>query len=342
MRLFLHCALAPDGAGRTRAEIESAMELEYELAEGAGEPCALLHVAQEGLSRLAAHPERWKSARAALLELCLALPRRGDLLLLEAEGDWRLMLGRASLAEAEAFAAALATGAHRLRIPGEAAPRRLALSIGLAASQPEQELAFETLVRVAREGAELASLSGDGRVVHTQLYALQQRQLERERPGLRVPSKARRSAATQAQGAPHAGHASAAQPAGSGAARPERAIGPDAGELDARIGELAEERVRAVLAGRLAELEAAHTREVELYERRIAKLNQELALCEESLRNAARGLPAEAGLASVFRSVQGLDPAEQRHAAKLSLLGEILEANLLLRSALEARRTGTC
>ncbi len=336
MRLFLQRELSPTSDGRSQAEMQGAMELEYELSERDGEACALLHVAQEGLSRLVPHPERWSAARRALLELCAGLPRRGDLLVLEDQGDWVVLLARTRAAEAEAFAAALIAGAHRLAVPGEPAPRRLALAIGLAASQPDLELHFEVLRRVAREGAEVASLSGDGRVVHTQLYALHQRALERLQPNRRAPKKGTPAASSATAGTPGAQAPHAARAAASGSA-PVVAPAHDLEALDARVRELAEERARAALAERLAELEATHAREVELLERRIQKLNAELAATEENLRRAARALPAETGLASVFRSVQGLDGAERGHAAKLTLLGEILEANLLLRRALEAR-----
>lgn len=84
----------------------------------------------------------------------------------------------------------------------------------------------------------------------------------------------------------------------------------------------------------LAELEALRARRgaavtqgdepLELYERRIAKLNAALERAEAELAKATQGEP---GFASSYRDVQGLDPDADRRDLRLALLGGIFAAN---------------
>lgn len=80
--------------------------------------------------------------------------------------------------------------------------------------------------------------------------------------------------------------------------------------------------------------EDSHRREVETLERRIVKLTLQLARTESELLRLAALKDVDPGISSVYRSVQGVSPEEEALAAKHSLLQQIFQANLELRSAM--------
>jgi len=80
--------------------------------------------------------------------------------------------------------------------------------------------------------------------------------------------------------------------------------------------------------------EAAHRREVDTLERRIVKLTLQLEQTEAKLLRLAALKDVDAGISSIYRSVQGVSPEEEAQAAKRSLLREIFQANLELKSAM--------
>ncbi|HVS18157.1 MAG TPA: hypothetical protein VMT18_06115 [Planctomycetota bacterium] len=80
--------------------------------------------------------------------------------------------------------------------------------------------------------------------------------------------------------------------------------------------------------------EGAHRRQVNTLERRIAKLTLQLARTEAELIRLATLKDVDPGISSVYRSVQGVSPHEEALAAKHSLLKQIFQANLELKSAM--------
>jgi hypothetical protein len=92
----------------------------------------------------------------------------------------------------------------------------------------------------------------------------------------------------------------------------------------------------------LAYRERAHRAEVELLERRIAKLMETLDATERELRALARRQTEPDGIASIYREVQGIGEEDSRFKMKAALMEKILQANLelreILRNAGEASR----
>lgn len=84
--------------------------------------------------------------------------------------------------------------------------------------------------------------------------------------------------------------------------------------------------------------EDAHRREVETLERRIVKLSLQLAFTESELLRLAAMKDVDPGVASVYRSVQGISPKEEAMVAKHSLLQQIFEANIELKDAMARTR----
>lgn len=76
--------------------------------------------------------------------------------------------------------------------------------------------------------------------------------------------------------------------------------------------------------------EELHSREVDLLQRRIAKVNEALGDTERQLSESMRERPVEDGLASRYREVQGLSPDEANYQRKKELVYEIFRANLAL------------
>ena len=65
-------------------------------------------------------------------------------------------------------------------------------------------------------------------------------------------------------------------------------------------------------------------------ERRIAKLMHSLEVTEQVLNRVSAAKDLELGIESIYRSVQGLNPAEAQNERKLEMMRNIFEANLSL------------
>jgi hypothetical protein len=80
--------------------------------------------------------------------------------------------------------------------------------------------------------------------------------------------------------------------------------------------------------------EVAHRRQVDILERRIAKLNVLLAQAEANLLRIAAMKDVDLGIASIYRGVQGLSSKEDALALKKMLMREIFQANMDLKMAI--------
>ena len=80
--------------------------------------------------------------------------------------------------------------------------------------------------------------------------------------------------------------------------------------------------------------EELHTREVDLLQRRIAKVNQALGETERQLSETMRARPVEEGVSSMYREVQGLSPEDRNYQRKKELVYEIFRANLALQKGI--------
>lgn len=83
--------------------------------------------------------------------------------------------------------------------------------------------------------------------------------------------------------------------------------------------ELGEERQKAV---------AHHQRQIEMLERRIAKLNAAMGVTEEQLLAALANRTMDAGVASLYRTVQGLSTTDSNREQKKAMMATIFEQNL--------------
>jgi GGDEF domain-containing protein len=93
--------------------------------------------------------------------------------------------------------------------------------------------------------------------------------------------------------------------------------------VDLAVAELYEERRKAV-AAQMRE----HGRQVDMLERRIAKLTSLLGVTEEELARVMAMKQIDAGVASIFKTVQGLRGDDASVAAKKAMMATIFEQNL--------------
>ncbi len=98
---------------------------------------------------------------------------------------------------------------------------------------------------------------------------------------------------------------------------------------------LQRERQRAV-----DEKTSEHSEELRRYELRIAKLTQSLELTEEELKRIAAMKNVDAGVASIYRTVQGLSADDSSAEVKKEMLAGIFQANLVLQKQRVAATAG--
>lgn len=252
---------------------------------------------------------------------------------------------------ARVLANRLLEGARKLTF--RAGPRtiRVTLSIGGAHNQHGSNLFFDTLVEVAEGGLSVAQGAGGDRYVHSELYEFFQAKHERERR-------------ERGDVAPEFVPELAPEPAAAVPAVPEPAAAPEALEpsmaemqRDVLRGLVAEEGTKALQSARRAQEALVHAiedmqakggdpnlateldsyrRQIDLLERRIAKLTQLLAMTEDELRRLIDAKSIDPGVSSVYRSVQGLDDAVANAKAKKELMKRIFQANLELKQQLSS------
>ncbi len=104
----------------------------------------------------------------------------------------------------------------------------------------------------------------------------------------------------------------------------------DLGQFKGRMAELLFASLDRERKTAVAATEAAKDKEVDLLQRRIAKLAEQLRITEGRLTSISAEGPEDHGTASVYREVQGLDPSALFFEKKKELMADIYKANLQL------------
>lgn len=104
--------------------------------------------------------------------------------------------------------------------------------------------------------------------------------------------------------------------------------------LELAIKELYEERRKAV-AAQMAE----HRRQTDMLEKRIAKLTSILGVTEEELKRVMAMKSIDPGVASIFRTVQGLSSEESQAETKKAMMSEIFKQNMAFQKRDQAAAT---
>lgn len=102
---------------------------------------------------------------------------------------------------------------------------------------------------------------------------------------------------------------------------------PDFGGREREVLELAVRNLEAERSRR----ENEHSRQIDLLQRRLSKLAESLQLTEEELRRVMSVKSIDPGVASIYRTVQGLSMEEADSERKKEMMAKIFEANIELR-----------
>lgn len=307
----------------TPSEVDKLMRIEFERAQRYTYSVACLLIQVDHLQAL--HTVHGFESREEVLhevvELVKRVTRAGDLLGYLVEDRLLAIFPHTSSKAVKALADRLLLGARSIPFRGGTGTIRVTLSIGVSHNEGQGSLSFETLKRVAEEGLVVADAGGGDRWAETELYGL----FEKQRAG------------RGAEPAPAASLDEVARDP-SYRAKLERMVARD-GDLERAVAELVEEILSRAVSEAHEDLarspapadeshEDAYRREIDLLQRRVAKLTESLGLSEQEIRRLRKLKNVEDGVASVYRDVQGLDGQEEHAELKRELMQRIFEANL--------------
>jgi len=231
------------------------------------------------------------------------------------------------------FAQRLLRNIKKLRFDVGGTAIKLTLSIGIAHNQQHGKMSFETLMRVAEDGLNVADAGGGDRFVETELYQLYENQFRRqtvEQMAVPIPAsdngeESRRLFEMKMdQRSQEDLQAMASQLA-------DDLISKQLAEVEAGLEAKKNEAV--------SEAERAHREEVNQLERRISKLMSSLGMTEAELVRLRQMKNIDDGLSSIYREVQGLDTGDARAELKRDLMEKIFAANIEMRSEIDQPAT---
>lgn len=117
-------------------------------------------------------------------------------------------------------------------------------------------------------------------------------------------------------------------------------MSPEAGgevlKVQGKVVEICLALIRDERQRALAAEVTAHDRQVEMLERRLAKMVEALRRAEDALRHVRSLKQVDDGIESIYRVVQGLDVGAEDAARKKELLSAIFAANVELRAQVAA------
>jgi hypothetical protein len=93
--------------------------------------------------------------------------------------------------------------------------------------------------------------------------------------------------------------------------------------------------MKAELERVLSHSKTEHQRQIETLERRISKLTDSLGLTEAELQRVLQQKGVDPGVASIYKTVQGLSAGAVQSELKKALMSKIFEANVELRKAID-------
>ena len=233
----------------------------------------------------------------------------------------------------------LLAGAKKLRFERDGRSLRISLSIGVSHNRHEGTLSFDTLMNVAEEGLNVADAAGGDRFVETELYQLferkrRARESDRQRQEIfAAPFPSAPSAPAAPTPASLVGETILELLASQGV-HVDSVAGLDRDTIARLIKGLRDERASVVDEQSIED----ERRKVDMLERRIAKLTHLLGITEDELRRVASMKGIDLGLASIYRSVQGLADDESQKEKKREMMKVIFEANFELKQQIVTER----
>jgi diguanylate cyclase (GGDEF)-like protein len=315
-------------------QIQRLMRIEFDRAQRYSYPVVFLLISVDRLRQLQDLYgfQVKETILGSLTELLKQATRASDFLGCTVDDRLLVLVPHTPPEGAGTMARRVLEGARKMSFDADGRAVRVTVSIGGAHNQRHGELSFETLLEVAEGGLAVASAGGGDRFVHSELYEFFEK---------------KRQARAQAAPAP------APPPL------PTRAAPMDEG-LTAIAGRLLGDKIRElfgltdqdrdlllqieqqVMAEALREMkneliskvssdEGEYQRQIDLLERRVSKLTNSLGMTEAELQRVLRSKNLDAGVSSIYKSVQGLSGDEVQGELKKALMEKIFEANVELR-----------
>ncbi len=305
-------------------DVQGLIRIEYARAARYGYPITLMAIEVDRLDAL--HDlygvESERRALAAVVHGVRSALRQSDFLGLLRGRRILVLCPHAPGRAVSAIATRILENCHGLEFRSDGRSVRPTLSIGASTLHPGEGLAFEPFLAAAEQALAFAVRAGGDHFVLRQTAGSAlgelRRELEREEAALR--------------GAP-----SAREPGPDPAAPLEariRALFRALGEHSAQLGELEQEVLRAAGEGFEPPREqdpSRVARQVATLARRIRRLKALLDATEAELAALARRKGVDPGVASIFRTVQGLRSGQEDFSRRHGILTLIFEANLDLR-----------
>jgi diguanylate cyclase (GGDEF)-like protein len=326
------------------AQLQRLMRVEFERAQRYRYPIVMLLVAVDRLAQLQdLYGASLKGeVTQALLRLLKTDLRSSDSLAAMVDDRVVVLVPHTEPDGASALAKRLLEGmrAHQFECDGRTT--RISVSIGGAHNQKRTELSFETMLEVAEGGLEVASRGGGNRYVHSDLYDFFQKKHERETRA--------KAAVAVAPAIPVAvpTHDETASLVSSGLLGDKIRELFGAAALDPMfLARIEQEVIGNALREMRGDLERAlsdsanqQKRQIETLERRISKLTHALGVTEEELQRVLKLKGVDPGIASIYRSVQGLSSDEVAAELKKELMAKIFQANVDMRRQFSSQTGG--
>ncbi|MBL8858558.1 MAG: diguanylate cyclase [Planctomycetes bacterium] len=320
------------------AEVESLMRVEFERARRHKFPLVCMRVAIDRLDQL--HDLYGVESKDEILRTVTALMRDSmrdsDHLGITQDDRFLAVFPHTTPETGQMLAKRLIVSARKLRFDRDGRSLRISLSIGVAHNRDESASSFETLLAVADDGLAVADAGGGDRFVETELYALYENKRRRAGGGegekplvIHAPPRPQAPAPRELTREETLGKALLDKLVASGFdIESLEAMPPDS--IAAAIRSFHDQKV-AVAAGS----DVDKDRQLDVLERRIAKLTHILGVTEDELRRVANMKGIDLGIASIYSTVQGLQADAQLYERKREMMKTIFEANFELKLRLK-------
>lgn len=239
---------------------------------------------------------------------------------------------------ASVLAQRLLARARELRFEDNGRVLGITLSIGVSHNQHETALSFAGLVKVAEDGLEVADRSGGDRFIQTEVYQL----YEDKEPNAPLPADTFKSALDKGRKTTMGPTLQDAGLEGTFVQKFQALLDATSDKamaeklrsefLQMALKGLAKERMDAINAGSTEEKD----RIIDNLERRISKLNDQIGLTEDELRRVMAMKQIDGGLASIYRTVQGLSAEGDGADLKKEMMKQIFDANIEMKKSFKS------
>ena len=318
-------------------EIRTLMRGEFDRAQRYNFPIVCMMVAVdrlESLNDLYGYQSKI-DILGSVVELLKSVTRASDFLGCLVDDRILAVFPHTSQEVASTLAKRLLDRARKLRFEDQGRRLGITLSVGISHNQHETAVSFDGLVKVAEDGLEVADRSGGDRFIQTDVYQLYaNREPEAPLPTTEVedqPDPALQRGDLNRAMSPTLMDAGlegtfVAKFQALLDATSDRGMAEKLRQefLQMALKDLAKERNAAMTADESGEKD----RQIDNLERRIAKLNAQLGLTEDELKRVMAMKNVEDGVASIYRTVQGLSDEDGSKDLKKEMMKQIFEANI--------------